>query len=371
MQTIKLNLGKRSYDIIIGSNILKSAGRYIAGLKIGCDAYIITNGFVKTRYGKTLEKSLKEQGFSARFKTVADNEKSKSINTMSAVLRDIASYDQKKKIFIIAFGGGVVGDLAGFVASVYKRGVAYIQVPTTLLAQVDSAIGGKTAIDLEEGKNLVGAFYQPRLVISDIELLRSLDIKQLRSALAEVIKYAAIKDAKLFSRLEKEYPDILAAKIDALEHIVSCCSLIKARIVERDEKEKKGIRTILNFGHTIGHAIEAAGKFKGYNHGEAVALGMLAACQISSDMGLTDKEVLCRMENLIASAGLPTKIEGLELPDVIKAHYRDKKFIGRKNRFVLLEQIGKVKVVEDVPLEIIKTALKKRFRANCCCCAAG
>jgi len=369
MQKVKVNLGKRSYDIIVGNNILKDAGRFISGLKIGSDAYIITNAFIKNKYGKTLEKSLKENNLSVKFKIVADSEKSKSINTMSAVLKDIASYDQKKKVFIIAFGGGVVGDLSGFVASVYKRGIAYVQIPTTLLAQTDSAIGGKTAIDLEEGKNLVGAFYQPRLVISDTKLLTSLGARQLRSALAEVIKYAAIKDAKLFAWLEKKYPDILNAKIDALEYAVACCSRIKAKVVERDEKEKKGIRTILNFGHTIGHAIETAGKFKGHNHGEAVALGMLAACRISSAMGLCDKKALQRLENLVASVGLPTKIEGIASMDIVKAHYRDKKFIGRKNRFVLLESIGKVKVVEDVPLETIKNALKELSGANYCCCA--
>lgn len=361
MRKIRVNLKKRSYDIIVGSNILKDAGRHILTLNLGRDAYIITNSLIKNKYGRALEKSLRQNCCSVRFKVVADTEKSKSFQTMSAVLKDIASCDRKKKIFIIALGGGVIGDLSGFVASVYKRGTPYVQIPTTLLAQVDSAIGGKTAIDLEEGKNLVGAFYQPRLVISDISLLKTLDARQLRSGLAEVIKYAAIKDAGLFNYLERKYRDILSAKEGALEFVVSRCSQIKAKIVERDEKEKKGIRTILNFGHTLAHAIEAAGKFKAYNHGEAVALGMLVASGISRELGLMDNGVSLRLENLIRAAGLPTGIKGVSLPKIIQAHYRDKKFSGAKNRLVLLEGLGRVKIAENVPLEIIEKSLKERI----------
>lgn len=361
MRTIKLNLNKRSYNIIVGRNILKSLGRYIAKLNIGSDAYVITNASIKNKYGKQLNKALGQAGFTVRFKLIPDTEKSKSIRTASSVIEDIVAYDKKKKLFIVAFGGGVVGDLAGFIAAVYKRGVSYIQVPTTLLAQVDSSIGGKTAVDLIEGKNLVGALYQPRLVFSDVGMLRTLSLRQLQSGLAEVIKYGVIKDPQLFAYLEKRYQDILNFKRSALEFIVTRCSAIKARIVQEDEREEKGIRTALNFGHTIGHALEAAGKYKGYNHGEAIALGMLVASQISKSLKLIKNETLERIEKLIRAVGLPTKIQKVSLDNIIAAHYRDKKFTGAKSKFVLLKGIGKVKVVENLPLQVIREALKKRF----------
>lgn len=361
MRTVKLNLKKRTYDIVVGSGILKSLARYIKKLNLGPDAYVITNAVIKNKYGHILNKALEDISFSVKFKTVADSEQSKSIETASRVIKDVASYDKKRRIFIIAFGGGVIGDLAGFVASVYKRGTGYIQVPTTLLAQVDSSIGGKTALDLAQGKNLVGAFYQPRLVFSDVSLLKTLDLRQLKSGLSEVIKYAVIKDRPLFSYLEKRYKDILALRPPALEFIVQRSSIIKAKVVELDEREEKGIRTILNFGHTLGHALEAACGYQGYNHGEAVALGMLCATDLSIKLGLLNSKASQRIESLIKVVGLPTKIKGVCRDEIIRAYYHDKKFIGAKNRFVLIEGIGKTKIVENIPLKIIEGVLRKRM----------
>jgi len=357
MKTIKANLNKRSYNIIVGSNIISSLGRYIKKLGVGSDAYVMTNAAIKNKYGRKLNKSLKSGGFSVRLKLIPDTEKSKSIEMAYSTVRDITQYDKKRRIFIIAFGGGVIGDLAGFIASIYKRGIPYIQVPTTLLAQVDSSIGGKTAVDLAQGKNLVGTFYQPKLVFSDVNLLNSLDARQIKSGLAEVIKYGIIKDAILFNYLERNYKDILTLKQGPLEFIVARCSRIKAKVIQQDEREEKGIRTILNFGHTLGHAIEAGGGFKRYNHGEAIALGMLAACDISRRLHLINSKAARRIENLIEKIGLPTKIKKVRVANIIKAHYRDKKFIGRKNRFVLIEDIGRTKIVIGIPLKIIKEAL--------------
>lgn len=360
MHILKLNLKKSPYTIIIGSGILNHLGKYVSKLNIGCDAYVLTNAFIKNKYGRLLNKTLKESGFTVRFKIVPDTEKSKSLEVAASVIRGITHYDKKKKIFIVAFGGGVIGDLAGFIASIYKRGVPYIQVPTTLLAQVDSSIGGKTAIDLSQGKNLVGAFYQPRLVFSDCNILRTLDKRQVQSGLAEVIKYGVIKDAGLFNYLEKSYQDILDLKLAALTFIVMRASQIKAKIVRQDEREEKGIRTVLNFGHTIGHAIEAATRYKGYNHGEAVALGMLVASDISKKLNLINNATAQRIENLITAAGLPFKIEKTPIGEIIKMHYHDKKFTGSQNKFVLLQGIGKTKVVRNIPLKIIRQALKMR-----------
>ena len=256
----------------------------------------------------------------------------------------------------------MVGDLAGFVASIYKRGIAYVQVPTTLLAQVDSAIGGKTAVDLGLGKNLAGAFYQPKLVFSDTAILRTLDVRQILSGLAEIIKYAAIKDPALLGFLEKKHTMIIRKDIRSLESIIRRSSSIKAKIVQIDEREERGIRTALNFGHTIGHAIETAGKYKRYNHGEAIALGMLVALDIGRAMGYTDRNTQERIERLIRTVGLPTRINKIAPADIIKAHYFDKKFSGAKNRFVIVGKIGRVIIKKGIPLSVIQASLKKFSR---------
>ncbi len=361
MIKIKVNLKGRSYNILVGRGILSSLGIYLKHLNIGRDCYIITNAWLKKKYSKALDLSLTHSGFSLRYRLVPDSEKSKSLELAYAILTDLAAFDKKKNIFILSFGGGVIGDLSGFVASIYRRGIPYIQIPTTLLAQVDSSIGGKAAVDLSAAKNLVGAIYQPKGVIIDTSLLKTLSQRQIRSGLAEIIKYAVIKDPFLFDYLEKKCNSILLLKSPDLEFVISRCVKIKADIIEKDEFEKKGIRTILNFGHTIGHAIETAGGYCGYNHGEAIALGMLVALDISRMLGLIDKSIAQRIEVLIQKIGLPYRIEKLRANGIIKAHYHDKKFQGSKNRFVLVKDIGKVKIVENVPLSVIRKAIKNRF----------
>ncbi len=360
MKAIKVNLKKRSYKIIIGNGILEEIGTYLKRLKLGSDAYIITNLVIKNAHGGKLKNSLSRAGFNYKFKLIPDSEKSKSLKTAYSVIEDLAGYDKKKKVFIIAFGGGVVGDLAGFIAAIYKRGIAYVQVPTTLLAQVDSSIGGKTAVDLGLGKNLAGAFYQPKLVFSDTAILKTLDVRQILSGLAEIIKYGIIKDPGLFCYLENNYRKIISGDIRSRESIIRRSSSIKAKIVQLDEREEKGLRTILNFGHTIGHAIEAAGGYKRYNHGQAIALGMLVALDIGRAMGHTDKNTQERIEKLIRAVGLPTRIKKVSLAGIIKAHYFDKKFSGAKNKFVIAEKIGRVRIEESIPLSMIQAAIKNR-----------
>jgi 3-dehydroquinate synthase len=230
-----------------------------------------------------------------------------------------------------------------------------------LLAQVDSAIGGKTAVDLDLGKNLVGAFYQPRLVFSEVSFLKSLDIMQIRSGMAEVIKYAVIKDLKLFSFLENKHLKVVNRDSATLEVIIYSCSRIKAGIVAQDEKETLGLRSILNFGHTIGHAIEAAGGYQGYNHGQAVGLGMAVAVDLSKKLGLIGTQPALRIKHLIKLYGLPVKIKGVTIPKIIQAHYHDKKFSGKENKFVLIEGIGKSKIVCNVKLNLIKEAIAGQF----------
>lgn len=354
MHTVQVRLKERSYPVLIGSGLLAAAGSLISRYCRGKDVFCVTFPGIRKAYGRQFEKSLAKAGMSLRFRLVPDTEKSKSLATASALLNDLAGYDRSRTLVIAALGGGVVGDLSGFVAAVYRRGIEYVQIPTTLLAQVDSAIGGKTAVDLAAGKNLVGAFYQPRLVLSDTSVLTTLPRRQLVSGLAEVIKYALFKDASLFCYLEKNYRRLLCAESAALESVVARCSRIKAGVVSADEREARGLRTHLNLGHTIGHAIEAAGDFSAYSHGEAVGLGLRAACRLSTRLHLLTPGAAVRIESLLSAAGLPERVSGMKAAGIVKAHFADKKFVGGRNRFVLLEAIGKTRIVENVPLRLIE-----------------
>ncbi|MDD3374772.1 MAG: 3-dehydroquinate synthase [Candidatus Omnitrophica bacterium] len=358
MKNVCVSLKENSYKIIVGHNILSKIGNQIKFLKIGDDAVIITNPLIKKLYGNALSKSLKKSKISAKFFCVPDTEKSKSQKVAFDVIQKIAQYDVKKKIFVIAFGGGVVGDLAGFVAALYKRGIPFIQVPTTFLAQVDSAIGGKVAIDLPAGKNLVGAFYQPKLVFSDVAVLKTLSQRQIRNGLAESVKYGVIKDKDLFVYISCNYKKLLSLDLPALSHVVLKCSHIKADVVSRDEKEKKGIRTILNFGHTIGHAIETVSSYDRYQHGEAVSIGMRAAGSIACAMGLFSQKDLDALESLLSQIGLPEKIKNVNVSSLMKIMVHDKKNISKKNRFVLPQKIGQVCVLEGVSLPLIQKTVK-------------
>ena len=361
MKKITVNLGKESYSIVIGYDIFRFLPRYLKSLHLPREIFIITNNRVQKYYAKKLNQSLKEGGFSTKFYLTIDSEKAKSINNAVRIAENLAFYAKQKKITVLALGGGVIGDLAGFIASIYKRGVPLVQVPTTLLAQIDSSIGGKTAIDLRIAKNLVGTFYQPKLVFCDLSVLETLDKRQTRAGLSEAIKYAAIKDEGLFNFLEQNYHSVFSRDRQTLEHLVYACAKIKAEIVELDEKEEKGLRTILNFGHTIGHAIEAAGGYSRYNHGEAIALGMLAASQMSENLGLLSASVCQRISALVAGLGRPLEVSGIREEDVLRAYRLDKKFIGRLNRFVLLKGIGKAVISKNIPEKIIYNAVKELF----------
>lgn len=361
MKTIRVNLKERSYSVCIGRGILKHLPGYLKSLKLPQELFIVTNSQVKHRFGSALKSCLKKGGFSSFFYSTIDSEKAKSITNAVRLVEALADYARQKKITVLAFGGGVVGDLSSFIASIYKRGVPLVQVPTTLLAQIDSSIGGKTAIDLSIAKNLAGTFYQPRLVFCELDFLNTLDKKQIRAGMSEAVKYAIIKDEGLFRFLEENYRQFFFKDMRALTHLVYECARIKSRIVELDEREEKGLRTVLNFGHTIGHATEAAGEYLKYSHGEAVALGMLAACRLSQRLGMLDSAAYERILNLIAKLGLPQEISALKEKDVLKAYKLDKKFIGRTNRFVLIKGIGRPVVCENVPQEAIHKAIRELF----------
>jgi 3-dehydroquinate synthase len=361
MKKIKVDLEERSYFINIGKGIFSLSGKIIRSVSSSKACFIVSNRKIRTIYGRALKKSLENAGFNTMFFDVADSESSKSHAVWFRVMKSLAGFDKSKGSCLVALGGGVIGDLGGFTASTYRRGIDFVQIPTTLLAQVDAAIGGKVAIDMDFAKNLVGAFYQPKAVITDVEVLKTLPLRQIRNGLSEIIKYAVIFDEKLFSYIEKNIENILNMNINCLEYIVAKCSKLKAGVVSADEKEKKGYRSILNFGHTIGHAIESASSYSdSIHHGEAVAVGMLAAFDIAVSVGMADEPSAQRLENVLKSAGLPVKIKGAEPSRILSAALYDKKTINGIRRWILPESIGHAVVCSNVPGNIIRKAVLNR-----------
>jgi 3-dehydroquinate synthase len=359
MGKIKVRLKGKAYEIVIRHGLLKTIGVMLRRYACGSDAVVVSNKTIWAIYGRALTTSLKKSGISVHVEFVPDSERAKSFTSLKRLLDHIGAYDERKRLFVIAFGGGVIGDLAGFTAAVYKRGIPYVQVPTTLLAQVDSSIGGKTAIDLSVAKNLVGSFYQPRAVLTDTSILATLSERHFKNGLAEVIKYGVIADRGLFEYIERHYRKILAKDTEALEYIVGRASQIKARVVEKDEFDRTGVRAILNFGHTIGHAIEAAASYSSqYHHGEAIAIGMVVASRIALTLGMMSASTAGRIEALIERVGLPTRLKGIPLSRLERSYLRDKKFVRGKNRLVLPVCIGRVKVIEGVPDAAIKKAIR-------------
>ncbi len=358
------NDGDRSYDIRIGLNILDKIGNFVKNLNIGNNIFIITDRKVKKLYAQQVIKSFRAAGFSniGEF-IISDGEQSKTQDIAKEIYEKVYDFDkyQDKKIVIVTLGGGVVGDLGGFIAQTYRRGINYIQIPTTLLGQVDCGLGGKVGINLKEAKNLLGGFWQPKLVCMDLAVLKTLDIRELKSGLAEVIKYGVIKDPSLFKYVQEHVGQILHYDLTCLKHIILTCVKIKARITGLDERDEKDIRIILNFGHTIGHAIEAASSYKIYKHGEAISMGMLCAGEIACRLGLLSNKDFLKLDNVIEKAGLPKKIRKCSLADIMKSMRHDKKFVGRVNRFVLPIKIGKVKIVEGIDENLIKEVIRKRM----------
>jgi len=359
MEEIRVELGERSYKILIDSGNLKNIGKVLKDYDLGKQATIITNPLVGNLYQDVVKDSLKKEGFEVTIARVPDGEEYKSLEWAAKLYDELLEHKRDRYSFILALGGGVIGDLAGFVASTYMRGIPFVQVPTSLLAQVDASIGGKVAVNHPLGKNLVGSFYQPRLVYTDLAVLKSLAHRELIAALAEVIKYGIIKDREFFGYLEEKIDRIKALNLNALRKIVTTCSKIKAELVSLDEREEKGIRSIINYGHTIGHALEILTKYRVYRHGEAVSIGMVAAARIAQRMGILNKEGERRQVELLERAGLPTKVKDVDSLKIIKALARDKKVKEGKIRFILATEIGKVETRDDVPPEIIKEVLQE------------
>jgi 3-dehydroquinate synthase len=343
MRRVRVPLGERSYEILVGEDLLKGIGARCKKLKLGRRCVIVTDTNVGRLFGKAVTKSLSAAGFEVGSFEFQAGEKSKNLRTMEQCYNAFAEHRLERGSFVVALGGGVVGDLAGFAAASYLRGIDFVQIPTTLLAQVDSSVGGKTGVNLRAGKNLVGAFFQPKLVLCDQETLRTLPKREYRSGLAEVIKYGIIYDSKLFRRIESKISEILKLDPQTLSALVARCCAIKALVVEEDEQES-GLRAILNFGHTIGHAIEAITSYGTYLHGEAISIGQIAAARLSKDqLGLSEAE-LQRIQEVFEAVGLPIKISlnQSQKRRLLEAMKLDKKVSDGEVKFVLADKIGHV-----------------------------
>lgn len=355
MKKVKVELGANSYEIYVGPGLLAQTGRWLRENGLSGKLVIITDPRAKKLYGNALNQSLTKDGFSVTTLLVPEGEEQKSLETAGRLYHELTNRYAERTTPILALGGGVIGDLAGFVAATYLRGVPLIQLPTTLLAQVDSSIGGKVAVDHGQLKNKIGAFYQPRLVISDIDTLKTLPSNELANGLAEVIKSAAIRDKKFFVFLETNLDRIKSLDESALEETVFQTARIKAEVVAKDERDV-GLRNILNYGHTIGHAVETISDFK-VKHGKAIAIGMLAAARISNKMGILDKNELGRLKGIIEKAGLPTEMPDLEIEKIIQAMKHDKKVLRGKIRFVLLKSIGSAFITDEVDVSLVEKVL--------------
>ena len=370
LKKIPVSLGERSYDIVIGHGILSGLGNAISRLGLGPRQMIVTSETLWPLYGKTVHDSLASSGFDVSVTIVRDDEESKSLQTVTSIYDNLLESEFDRSSGIVAVGGGVVGDVAGFAAATFMRGIRFVQVPTTLLAHVDSSIGGKTGVNHPKAKNLVGAFHQPTAVWTDVFTLQTLPERELRSGLAEVIKYAMIADQEFFTMLQRTVSSFSKASSDTLVEVVSRCCSVKARIVEQDERER-GIRSILNYGHTVGHALEALTGYACYTHGEAVAIGMIAAAKISSEILATHQDTAKLQESLVEAAGLPTRIERpIDPHDLVQQLNRDKKRLAGRIRWVLPRTIGEVFLTDQVPSDIVLRILKdmttsKEVAAHC------
>jgi 3-dehydroquinate synthase len=343
------------YVVVFGSGILRLAAKEILALGAFSSVHVVSSPKVWRSVGKSIRRGLPLANTRA-VHLVNDDEAAKNLRTVEHLARSLSRSGADRKCLIVAVGGGVVGDVTGLVAATYLRGVALVHVPTTLVAQVDSALGGKTGVNLPEGKNLVGAFYPPRRVLADPDVLATLPPREFRGGLAEVIKYGIIADPKLFAFLEKNFAAVLRRSPSALEYIIPRCVEIKARIVSKDERES-GLREILNFGHTFGHALESVTRYRRYQHGEAVAWGMMAAALLGHEAGLTTADDVSRIVSLVRRLGPLPPWPRVSPKAFIVAMRSDKKTRSGKLRFVLTPRIGKAQPYDDIPLDLVERVL--------------
>ena len=357
MVRVTVPIAERSYDVVIGAGVLDHAGRHLPPLPGATRAFVVADRGVADRWFERLSNALSERGLASVLLTVPTGEEAKTLAVYETLLHQLATQEAHRGDVVVALGGGAVGDLAGFVASTYMRGVPLVQVPTTLTAQVDAAIGGKTAVNLPEGKNLVGTFSQPCVVLADVEPLAALDERDFRSGLAEVAKYGLTLDLELLESLEFDPAPLLRRDPPALEALVARCVAAKARTVADDERDT-GSRLFLNYGHTLGHALERLDSFAGRTHGEAIAIGMVFAARLAEARGLAVTGLAGRTARLLSSLGL--EVDGPLPPadEVLAAFRMDKKFHDGV-RFVLLRDVGDPVVTDDVSADELRAAMRE------------
>ena len=361
MRTVEVALGERSYHIYIGGGLMDELAAFVRAADFSSRGLLVTDAQVGALYGAQVAETLTRAGIAAEIVTIPAGEPSKSLDMANLIYTRAIELGLDRKSPIFALGGGVVGDLAGFIAAAYMRGVPFVQLPTSLLAQVDSSVGGKVAVNHRLGKNLIGAFYQPAAVFADLATFATLPEREIRTGLGEIIKYGIIFDAEFFAYLEDHATDVLRLSYDAALFMVERSCEIKAEVVAKDEKEG-GLRRILNYGHTIAHAIEKETGYARYNHGEAVAIGSLGAAYISEALGMIDDADVLRVRRLTERLGLPLFAEDCTVEGLYAAIFHDKKTVDGKVNWVLMEGIGKVCVRDDVPESIGRTAMARCLR---------
>ncbi len=358
---INVNLPQQSYEIAIAPSSLDQLGEQMAGLKLGKKVLLVSNPMIFKHYGERAIASLKAHGFDVTSCTLPPGERYKTLNSVQKIYDAALENRLERSSTMVALGGGVIGDMTGFAAATWLRGINVVQIPTTLLAMVDSAIGGKTGVNHPQGKNLIGAFHQPRLVLIDPFVLKTLPMREFRAGMAEVIKYGIIWDAQLFAQMEesKRLDQLRYLKPELIDTILTNSCQAKADVVSKDEKEA-GLRAILNYGHTIGHAVESLTGYRVVNHGEAVAIGMVAAGQIAVELGMWQKAEAERQHTLIQKTGLPTQLPtGVDIEAIIEALQTDKKVLEGKVRFILPTQLGAVTITDQVPSDTIRQVLQE------------
>jgi 3-dehydroquinate synthase len=355
--TVRVQLSERSYDIEIGAGLLNSTGPFVAARARISHALVITDTNVNQPHAACVAKSLTEAGAHVDILVVEPGEQSKSVARANQLWQDFLNVGADRKSIVVAVGGGVIGDLAGFVAATYGRGIALVQVPTTLLAQVDSSVGGKVGVNLPGAKNMVGAFWQPRGVLIDTDVLNTLPAREYRSGLAEVVKYGVILDADFFADLEQHVDGLNQRRPDVLQYVVARCCRLKADVVEADEREETGLRAVLNYGHTFAHAIEAVSGYGELLHGEAVSIGMLCASRLAEALGRVDAEFTRRQRELLAALGLPVDVPNIDHDQLLSAMQHDKKVEHGQLRFVLPTKMGHVELISGIHPAAARTAL--------------
>ena len=355
-ELVRVELGDRSYDILIDSDCLSQVGSFAAARCDGRRTLVVTDENVAAHYLDVVAGPLRREGFEVLPIALPPGEALKRLSQASELYDRMADAGMDRKSLVVALGGGVIGDLAGFVAATYMRGVPLLQVPTSLLAQVDSAVGGKVAVNHPRAKNMIGAFYQPRGVLIDVGVLRTLPVEDYRSGLAEVVKHGVILDADLFAFLEQHVDPVRQRDAACLTHVVAASCRLKAQVVQADEVES-GYRAILNYGHTLGHALDATAGYGRFRHGETVALGMVFASRVAERLGMVGPEVTERQERLLEALGLPTALEATDPSAMLAAMRLDKKSVGGQLRLVLPRAIGSVEVnctvSDDAILEVL------------------